>query len=99
MVISVVPCDSMENNDSESKEFKRFKVLEINDILVNTRESEVDVVVEVFRIVIKDIDDITDVIDKLVIEILVVVSENEIIPLRGLVIPELVIAMLLSVIV
>jgi len=89
----------MENNDRESNEFRRFKVLEMKDIVVNSRESEVEMDVEVFRMVIKDIDDMTEVIDKLVIEIADAVSDMEMMPLRGLDIPRLVIAMLVRVIV
>ena len=89
----------MENNDRESKEFRRFKVLEMKDIVVNSRESEVEMDVEVFRMVIKGIDDMTEVIDRLVIEIADAVSDMEMMPLIGLDIPRLVIAMLMRVIV
>jgi len=89
----------MENNDRESNEFRRFKVLEMKDIVVNSRESEVEMDVEVFRMVIKGIDDMTEVIDRLVIEIADAVSDMEMMPLIGLDIPRLVIAMLMRVIV
>lgn len=49
--------------------------------------------------VIKGIDDMTEVIDRLVIETADAVSDREIMPLRGLDIPELVIAMLVRVMV
>jgi len=89
----------MENNDRESNEFRRFKVLEMKDIVVNSRESEVEMDVEVFKMRIKGIDDMTEVIDRLVIEIADAVSDMEMMPLRGLDILELVIAMLVRVIV
>lgn len=89
----------MENNDRESNEFRRFKVLEMKDIVVNSRESEVEMDVEVFKMRIKGIDDMTEVIDRLVIEIADAVSDMEMMPLRGLDIPRLVIAMLVRVIV
>lgn len=89
----------MENNDRESNEFRRFKVLEMKDIVVNSRESEVEMDVEVFKMRIKGIDDMTEVIDRLVIEIADAVSDMEMMPLRGLDIPRLVIAMLMRVIV
>lgn len=38
---------------------------------------------EVFRMVIKGIDDMTEVIDRLVIETADAVSDREIMPLRG----------------
>jgi len=74
-------------------------VLEMKDIVVNSRESEVEMDVEVFRMVIKGIDDMTEVIDRLVIEIADAVSDMEMMPLIGLDIPRLVIAMLMRVIV
>jgi len=89
----------MENNDRESNEFRRFKVLEMKDIVVNSRESEVEMDVEVFKMRIKGIDDMTEVIDRLVIEIADAVSDMEMMPLIGLDIPRLVIAMLMRVIV
>lgn len=49
--------------------------------------------------VIKGIDDMTEVIDRLVIETADAVSDRKIMPLRGLDIPELVIAMLVRVMV